>query len=147
MKFIIDHIFLFAIVILSGGALLWPLLSMRGKRASVLVVSQLINRGKTIIVDVRTPEEFAKGSLPDAKHIPLPELEKRVAELEKFKTRPIVVVCQKGSRSASAVAVLTKAGFAEATSLDGGIDEWTKQGLPLKSPSPAKPSLVKSLAK
>ena len=147
MKFIIDHIFLFAIVILSGGALLWPLLSMRGKRASVLEVTQLINRGKTIIVDVRNPEEFAKGSLPDAKNIPLPELEKRVAELEKFKTRPIVVVCQKGARSATGVAVLTKAGFAEATSLEGGIDEWTKQGLPLKSPSPAKPSLVKSLAK
>ncbi|WP_298404018.1 rhodanese-like domain-containing protein [Janthinobacterium sp.] len=138
MKFIIDHIFLFAIVIISGGALLWPLLSMRGKRATVLEVTQLINRGKTIIVDVRSAEEFATGHLPDAKNIPLPELAKRLSELEKFKTRPIVVVCQKGSRSATAVGLLGKAGFAEATSLEGGIDEWKKQGLPLKTLSLAK---------
>lgn len=143
MKFIIDHIFLFAIVILSGGALLWPLLAMRGKRATVLEVTQLINRGKTLVLDVRTAEEFAKGHLPDAKNIPLPELAKRMGELEKFKTRPIVVVCQKGSRSATAVAALTGAGYAEATSLDGGIDEWNKQGLPLKTLSLAKPSLAK----
>ena len=138
MKFIIDHIFLFAIVIISGGALLWPLLSLRGKRATVLEVTQLINRGKTIIVDVRSAEEFATGHLPDAKNIPLPELAKRLSELEKFKTRPIVVVCQKGSRSATAVGLLGKAGFAEATSLEGGIDEWKKQGLPLKTLSLAK---------
>ena len=138
MKFIIDHIFLFAIVILSGGALLWPLLSMRGKRATVLEVTQLINRGKTIVVDVRTADEFAKGHLPDAKNIPVAELAKRMGELEKFKTRPIVVVCQKGSRSATAVGLLTNAGFAEATSLEGGLDEWKKQGLPLKTLSLAK---------
>lgn len=138
MKFIIDHIFLFAIVIISGGALLWPLLSMRGKRATVLEVTQLINRGKTIIVDVRSAEEFATGHLPDAKNIALPELTKRLGELEKFKTRPIVVVCQKGSRSATAVGLLGKAGFAEATSLEGGLDEWKKQGLPLKTLSLAK---------
>lgn len=138
MKFIIDHIFLFAIVIISGGALLWPLLSMRGKRATVLEVTQLINRGKTVIVDVRSAEEFATGHLPDAKNIPLQELAKRLGELEKFKTRPIVVVCQKGSRSATAVGLLGKAGFAEATSLEGGLDEWKKQGLPLKTLSLAK---------
>ena len=138
MKFFIDHIFLIAIVLISGGALLWPMLSMRGKRATVLEVTQLINRGKTIIVDVRNPEEFATGHLPDAKNIPLAELSKRMTELEKFKTRTIVVVCQKGSRSASAVTLLTKAGYTEATSLEGGIDEWNKQGLPLKTLSLAK---------
>ena len=138
MKFFIDHIFLIAVVLISGGALLWPMLSMRGKRVTVLEATQLINRGKTIIVDVRNAEEFATGHLPDAKNIPLAELPKRMTELEKFKTRTIVVVCQKGSRSASAVALLTKAGYAEATSLEGGIDEWNKQGLPLKTLSLAK---------
>lgn len=138
MKFFIDHIFLIAIVLISGGALLWPLLSVRGKRATVLEVTQIINRGKSVIVDVRSPEEFSKGHLPDAKNIPLPELAKRLPELEKFKTRTIVVVCQKGSRSGTAVALLTKAGFTEATSLEGGIDEWNKQGLPLKTLSLAK---------
>jgi hypothetical protein len=53
VKFIIDHIFTVALVVLSGGALLWPALQPRGKRASALQVTQLINRGKTTVIDVR----------------------------------------------------------------------------------------------
>ncbi|CDG85667.1 rhodanese-like domain-containing protein [Janthinobacterium agaricidamnosum] len=131
MKFIIDHIFLIGIVVLSGGALLWPALAMRGKRASPLEVTQMINRGKTTVLDVRDAKEFAEGHLRDAKNIPLAELSKRSAELEKSKNKTIIVVCQKGTRSASAVKQLANAGFADAVSLEGGLAAWTTQGLPL----------------
>ena len=131
MKFIIDHILLIAIVVLSGGALLWPALTARGKRLSPLEVTQLINRGKTTIVDVREPGEFATGRLQDAKNIPLKELGKRLTELEKSKNRTIIVVCQKGTRAAVAAAMLNRAGFADVVCLDGGVAEWNKQGLPL----------------
>jgi len=69
--------------------------------------------------------------------MPLPELANALASW-KIQNTPHVVVCQKGSRSATAVGLLGKAGFAEATSLEGGIDEWKKQGLPLKTLSLAK---------
>ena len=131
MKFIIDHIFLFGIVVLSGGALLWPALAMRGKRASVLEVTQLINRGKSAIVDVRSAAEFAGGHLPGAKNIPLDELASRIAELDKMKSKSIVVVCQSGTRSARAASVLGKAGFEDVINLDGGLAAWKTQGLPL----------------
>ncbi|MES2741096.1 MAG: rhodanese-like domain-containing protein [Pseudomonadota bacterium] len=130
MKFILDHIFLFAIVILSGGALLWPAVMLRGKRASVLEVTQLINRGKSTIVDVRGAQEFSEGHLRDAKNIPLPELRQRIAELDKSKARTVVLVCQSGGRSASAARILEQGGF-EAVSLDGGMAEWQKQNLPI----------------
>ena len=131
MKFIIDHIFLVGIVVLSGGALLWPALAMRGKRASVLEVTQLINRGKSTILDVRSAVEFAGGHLPGAKNIPLPELASRVGELDKMKSKSIVVVCQSGARSARAAGVLAKAGFDDVINLDGGLAAWQTQGLPL----------------
>lgn len=131
MKFIIDHIFLIGIVVLSGGALLWPALAMRGKRASVLEVTQLINRGKSTIVDVRSAAEFAGGHLPGAKNIPLAELASRVGELDKMKSKSIVVVCQSGARSARAAGVLAKAGFDDVVNLDGGLAAWQTQGLPL----------------
>ena len=131
MKFIIEHIFLLAIVLLSGGALLWPALTMRGKRASPLEVTQLINRGKTTVLDVRDAAEFANGHLRDAKHIPLAELAQRSGELDKVKSRTIVVVCQKGTRSASACKQLAKAGFEDVVSLDGGLAAWQSAGLPL----------------
>lgn len=131
MKFIIDHIFLFGIVILSGGALLWPALTMRGKRASSLEVTQLINRGKSVVVDVRDSAEFAAGHLRDARHIPLAELAQRAGELDKSKSKTVVLVCQKGVRSLSAAKLLEKAGFTDVVSLDGGLDAWKAQGLPL----------------
>ena len=53
MKFFIDNIFLIAIVLVSGGALLWPSLTVRGKRGSPQDITMLINRGKTTILDVR----------------------------------------------------------------------------------------------
>ena len=141
MKFIIDHIFMISIVVLSGGALLWPVLTARGKRASALQVTQMINRGKSIVLDVRTAAEFDAGHLRDAKNIPLPELAKRVGELDKSKPRTVIVVCQKGMRSAPAASLLEKAGFDDVVCLDGGLDAWQTLGLPVAKGSAPTPTL------
>ncbi|MFP5390400.1 MAG: rhodanese-like domain-containing protein [Gammaproteobacteria bacterium] len=129
MKFILDHIFLVAIVVLSGGALLGTAVGPRGRRASALEVTQMINRGKTVIVDVRSADEFAKGHLRDAKNIPLADLASRLSELDKSKGKTIVVVCQTGARADKAVRQLAAAGF-DALALDGGINGWQTGGLP-----------------
>jgi len=131
VKFIIDNIFLVAIAILAGGALLWPALAPRGKRATPLQVTQMINRGKTTIVDVRSSEEFAAGHLRDAKHIPLADLSARIGELDKSKTRTVVMVCQTGARSDKAARQLQAAGFEDVHSLEGGLAAWKAAGLPL----------------
>jgi rhodanese-related sulfurtransferase len=131
VKFFIDNIWLIALALASGGALLWPNLQRRGAKVSPLQATQLINQGKTLIVDVREPAQYAAGHLRDARNIPLKELPNRTGELEKFKSRPVIVVCQSGAASAKAVAQLRKAGFAEAVSLNGGIAAWQTQGLPL----------------
>ena len=131
MKFIIDNIFLVAIAVLAGGALLWPALAPRGKRASPLQLTQMINRGKTTIVDVRSSEEFAAGHLRDAKHIPLADLGARIGELDKSKTRTVVMVCQTGARSDKAARQLQAAGFEDVHSLEGGLAAWTAAGLPV----------------
>jgi rhodanese-related sulfurtransferase len=104
----------------------------------------LINRSKATIVDVRDAKEFANGSLPDAKNIPLAELDQRIGELDKFKSKSVVVVCQSGARASSAAAKLSKAGFADVVNLEGGIAAWQKAGLPLAKPTPSKPSATPS---
>ncbi len=131
MKFFIDNIFLIAIVLVSAGALLWPVLTQRGKRGSPQDITLLINRGKTTILDVRDAKEFAEGHLPEAKNIPLAELDKRISELDKFKSRSLIVVCKSGARASAAAAKLAKAGFADVVNLDGGIAAWQKAGLPV----------------
>jgi len=131
VKFFIDNIFLIAIVLVSGGALLWPALTQRGKRGSPQDVTMLINRGKAAVVDVRDAKEFAEGHLPEARNIPLAELDKRVGELNKFKNQSLIVVCKTGARASAAAAKLAKAGFADVVNLEGGIAAWQKAGLPL----------------
>jgi rhodanese-related sulfurtransferase len=131
VKFLLDQIFLIGIVVVSGGALLWPVLTQRGKKASAQEVVQLINRAKTTILDVREGAEYATGHLPDAKNIPLAELGTRIGELDKMKNRTIVVVCQKGNRAFGAAKVLERAGFEQVVVLEGGQAAWQTAGMPL----------------
>lgn len=55
----------------------------------------------------------------------------RIGELEKQKSRTIIVVCERGQRAAKAVGQLAKAGFGDVVSLDGGQAAWVAAGLPL----------------
>ncbi len=131
MKFIVDNILPLGLALTSGVALLLPSLLKRGAKVSLLEATQLINQGKSLILDVRAPDEFAVGHLRDSKNIALTELPQKLAEIAKFKSKRVIAVCQTGTRSSKAVALLKNAGFSEACSLDGGLEAWQGQGLPI----------------
>jgi sulfur dioxygenase len=80
------------------------------------------------VVDVREPGEFdgPLGHLAPARSIPLGALAARADELDR--TRPVVAVCRSGARSAQAVTLLQKAGFAEVANLAGGMLRWRADG-------------------
>lgn len=131
MKFIIDNIFLILLALASGGALVFNTLQRVGAKVTALQATQLINQGKTVVVDVRSPEDFAAGHIRDAKNIPVKDLKGRIAELEKFKARPVIVVCNKGLQSNKAASILKKEGFGEVVALLDGMQGWQSQGLPM----------------
>ena len=132
MNFILDHLLTVAIAVISGGALLFTSLAPRGRQATTLQVTQMMNRGKaTAVVDVRTAEEYAAGHLRDAKSMPLADLGNRIGELDKAKVKTVIVVDQTGNRAAKAERLLKSAGFADIYSLEGGVAAWTAAGLPL----------------
>jgi rhodanese-related sulfurtransferase len=66
-----------------------------------------------VIVDVRSPAEFAAGSRPGSVNIPLDMLARRAAELDK--TKPVVLCCASGARSGMAVRILKGLGFRNVT--------------------------------
>jgi rhodanese-related sulfurtransferase len=76
-----------------------------------------------VLVDVRRSDEVAVATIAGAVHIPLDELEERVAELDSAKET--VVYCHHGVRSLAATAFLRQAGFSRVSSLAGGIDRWS----------------------
>lgn len=130
VKFLIDNIFLIGIVILSGVGLFLPALRQGKNRVSQWQATQMINQGKTVVVDIRPAAEFGAGHLRDAKNVPVAELSQRAAELDKTKTKNILVVSSNGTGASRAASILNKAGFANVYCLDGGIAAWQAQGLP-----------------
>ncbi len=97
-------------------------------------LAQRVASGKApVVLDVRTPAEFAAGHIPGAINIPHDELAARLSEIPAAKTTEIVVHCQAGGRAAKAEAVLAQAGYTDVLDLQGHMSGWAQQGLPLKS--------------
>lgn len=86
-------------------------------------IKQKIAAG-ALVVDVRTPEEFAKGHYRGALNIPLKELPRRLGEFG-LKERPIVVYCRTGNRSEKAKSILEENGFTDVTN-GGGYSHMQK---------------------
>ncbi len=80
------------------------------------------------VLDVREDFEWEEGHIDGAIHIPLAQLPSRFTELDQ--AQPVLAVCHVGQRSAMAAAFLRERGF-DSHNLEGGIDAWTAEGLPL----------------
>jgi len=102
-----------------------------------------INDNSSIIIDVRTPEEFSKGHLRNALNINWfdDNFEDQVEILSR--DRPVFIYCLSGGRSAKALDKISKMGFKNSYELDGGILEWRKNNYP---ESKIKVDLEKSLS-
>ena len=81
------------------------------------------------LFDVRPYPEFAAGHIRDARLMPLAEIPNRLGEIDR--SRPVVLVCRTGKRSAQARKTLAAAGFDQASELAGGVLAWQQAGLPL----------------
>jgi rhodanese-related sulfurtransferase len=94
---------------------------------------------KPFIVDVRQPEDYAKGFIAGAVNVPLRELAKNLQALPAL-DREIVVVCDTGHRSAIGMALLRMLGYNKARSLEGGLQAWRQARLAVVTePVPARP--------
>jgi rhodanese-related sulfurtransferase len=89
---------------------------------------QMVQSG-TLVVDVRTQEEWDEYHVPNTTLIPLDQLPNRLSELPKDKE--ILVVCRSGNRSQEGRDILLSAGY-NATSMTGGLKEWYAKGYPIE---------------
>ena len=135
LQYLQDNIWTILIALTSGAMLLWSFFGNRLlgiKEVDHIAAMQLLNHKNALVLDVREQGEYDSGHILSSKLIPLGKLKERLGELEKYRERPVVVVCRSGQRSASACAMLGKQGFAQAYNLNGGIVAWQKASLPLE---------------
>lgn len=93
-----------------------------------------IQAGGVIVLDVREPDEFDQGALPDVLHIPRGHLEAQIEGKIIDKAAPVVVYCAGGVRSAFAAQTLTEMGYTNVVSMDGGFGKWKDEGRTWKLP-------------
>ena len=94
------------------------------------LVARLAAEAPPLVLDVRTPQEYAAGHVPGALSVPHKALAGRLAEVLDFRDREVVVYCERGKRSVMASGVLREAGFTSIRHLQGHMVEWRRQGLP-----------------
>jgi len=94
-----------------------------------------------LLIDIRDTPDFIGvgyskyGHIPNARSIPLLELESSLEDLDSFREKEIVTMCPGGGLSLAAVDILTEAGFKDAKSLKGGTDAWHRKGYPTTTTS------------
>lgn len=86
-----------------------------------------------IVLDVRERDEYKKGHIPGAQHLPRGQLELRVNKELPDPTRRIVTCCEIGRISTLAASTLRQMGFQRVAALDGGMQSWREAGFPTKS--------------
>ena len=102
------------------------------KEIKTVEFEKLRAKKKSVMLDVRSPEEFAKGHIPGAINadIDSPEFTAKIAQFDKKQT--LLVNCHLGSRGAIASAKLAALGFKAVCNLDGGVNAWEMSGKTLE---------------
>lgn len=133
IEFVGNHTLLILAFFATLGMLLYSefmRISTASSALSPYAATALMNEGSAVLLDIREEKEFKNGHVLNAKNFPMTKLDARMHEIDKFKTRDVVVYCESGMRSSRAIAKLKKNGFEKLHNLQGGLAAWEKANLP-----------------
>ncbi len=102
-----------------------------GKKIEPNELTRLVNKENAILIDLRKKEDYENGHIMTALNYPHQEFDNQIHELDKFKERPIILVCDMGRSSANIGEKLKKAEFEKIFRLNGGMMTWTQENLPV----------------
>ena len=132
-SFLLDHYILTSAFIVLLGMLIYN--ELRGrvlgyKDTSVNDVVKLINNEDALVIDVREEGLYESGHIVNALNIPVALMDSKLAELEKHRDKPIIVVCRTGQVSARGCVELSRKGFKNLHKLKGGMLSWLDSNMP-----------------
>jgi rhodanese-related sulfurtransferase len=93
----------------------------------------LVNREGGVFVDLRDAKAYQQGHIVDALHIPMAKLKDRSQELQSYREKPVILVCNVGQQAGAASRQLKESGFGKVYKMSGGMMEWSSLQLPTVS--------------
>jgi rhodanese-related sulfurtransferase len=93
----------------------------------------MVNAEQGVFLDLRDAADYKQGHIVDAVHIPSGKLAERMAELEKYRNKPIILVCKMGQQASAAGKQLKGNNFEQVYKMTGGMMEWSNLQLPTVS--------------
>jgi rhodanese-related sulfurtransferase len=91
---------------------------------------RLMNQG-AIVLDLRSKADYDAGHIGDARNVPASELAAQADSLKKWRDKSVITYCDSGINGASTARALTKLGFTKVFNLQGGLNAWVKENMPL----------------
>ena len=133
MDFLLDHIFLIALVTISGLLLIFPNIVSGGRGKTITSKNSVLmmNRQPSFLIDVRGEQDFKLGHLQNANNIKLEDIPDKINIIKRHSKKLIVVYCQNGIKSQQAVNMIINLGLYNVVSIEGGINAWIKEQLPI----------------
>lgn len=133
LEFTSNHPVLVVLLLISFFLLIFS--ELRRKASGLVNIDptaavSLINQD-AMIIDLRNKEAYSRGHIVNAKNIPLDEFDAKRESIQKFKSKPVVAVCDSGISSTKIVNTLRQAGFENVFGLKGGMSAWGQAGLPV----------------
>jgi rhodanese-related sulfurtransferase len=132
-EFIGHHYYLAAGVVLAAAAVAFYEIRERIQAFAALSSVQavrLMNQG-ALVIDLRSRESYDAGHIGDARNVPAAELESQAESLKKWRDKNVITYCDSGTSGANGARVLMKLGFTKVFNLQGGVNAWVKDNLPL----------------
>ena len=121
----------FGMLALLLGALAMYESRKAGPQVSPQQLSMLVNKENAVVLDVRPDKEYRQGHIVDAVNLPVNKFGDSIGQLDKYKERPLVLVCKMGQQTGAVAKQLRARGFEQVYRLAGGMTEWTGSQMPV----------------
>jgi len=134
---LLESVGLSAAGLLAGGFPAWTAAGLGVERFQVMDVDELYAAGGRVqILDVRDQHEWDEQRITGSQHVVYHDAGRVIPPLDR--DRPVAVICTTGRRSAMAVGLVRRSGFAEVIHVTGGgVGTWAARGYPIEQSQPA----------
>ena len=137
-EFIGHHPYYATCAVLAAAAVAFYEIRERVQAFAALSAQQavrLMNQG-ALVLDLRGKELYDAGHIGDARNVPATELVSQAESLKKWRDKNVITYCDSGASGASGARALMKLGFTKVFNLQGGLNAWIKDNLPVAKTSP-----------